>query len=151
MKIDISGGVHITSLFDNEYYTTDGDNNEKLIFVDDKGKYDFGFGTMVNVSLRGGSWVRPTLNFGALFTSNQKFQMLTGIGLILGKNERLILHGGLSMGRVNVLKDNFKTDGETSYNLGTEGTIPLDDKFKFGHFFGITYNFSKPKSNKDKD
>ena len=35
----------------------------------------FGFGTMVNISLRGGSWVKPALNFGALFTSNQKFQI----------------------------------------------------------------------------
>lgn len=104
---------------------------------------------MVNVSLRGGSWVRPTLNFGVLFTSNQKFQMLTGFGLILGKNERLIVHGGLSMGRVNVLKNNFVADGETSYNLGADGNIPLNEKFKFGHFFGITYNFSKHKSNKD--
>lgn len=149
VKIDISGGVHITSLFDSEYYTTDGENNEKLIHKNDNGEYDFGFGTMVNISLRGGSWVRPTLNFGALFTSNQKFQMLAGFGFILGKNERLIVHGGLSMGRVDTLKSNFFADGETSYNLGTDGNVPLDEKFKFGHFFGITYNFSKPKSNKD--
>lgn len=152
LKIDISGGVYITSLMDNQYYTTDTSDpmdTNKLIYQSDVGSYDFGFGTMVNVSLRGGSWVRPTLNFGALFTSNQKFQMLTGLGLILGKNERLIIHGGLSMGRVNVLRDNYLTDGVTSYDLGSEGTIPTDEKFKFGHFFGITYNFNKPKSDKD--
>ena len=69
------------------------------------GDYDFGFGTMVNIALRGGSWVRPTLNVGVLFTSNQKFQLLTGLGLILGKNERFLLHSGISMGRVNMLKN----------------------------------------------
>lgn len=148
LKIDVSGGVHITSLFDNEYYTIDTTNGEKAILESNTGEYDFGFGTMINISIRGGSWVRPTLNFGALFTSNQKFQMLTGIGFILGKNERLIIHGGLSMGRVSVLRDNFAADGVTSYDLGTNGDIPLDNKFKFGHFFGITYNFGKPKSNK---
>lgn len=149
IKIDISGGVFITSLFDEEYYTTDSGNNEKLIFKQDNGKYDFGFGTMVNVSLRGGSWARPALNFGALFTSNQKFQMLAGFGLILGKSERLILHAGLSMGRVSVLNDNYRADGKTPYSLGTDGNIPMNEKFKFGNFFGITYNFNKPKSNKD--
>jgi hypothetical protein len=149
LKIDASGGVFITSLFDDEYYTTEGIDNQKLIFKQDNGEYDFGFGTMVNISLRGGSWARPALNFGALFTSNQKFQMLAGFGLILGKSERLILNAGLSMGRVNVLNDNYHADGKTLYNLGTDGTIPTNEKFKFGNFFGITYNFTKPKSNKD--
>tara|TARA_Y100000815_G_C13296775_1_gene482987 strand:+ start:139 stop:1425 length:1287 start_codon:yes stop_codon:yes gene_type:complete len=151
LKIDVSGGVYLTSLLDKEYYTTDSENNEKLIYESDLGNYDFGFGTMVNISLRGGSWARPTLNFGAMFTSNQKFQMLTGLGLILGKNERFVIHSGISMGRVSVLRDEFKTDGVTTYDLGTEGTVPVNDKFKFGHFFGITYNFNKPKSDKDKN
>lgn len=149
VKIDVSGGVFITSLFDDEYYSTDNGNNEKLIHKQDNGEYDFGFGTMVNISLRGGAWARPALNFGALFTSNQKFQMLAGFGLILGKSERLILNAGLSMGRVNVLNDDYLSDGKTPYNLGTDGTIPMNEKFKFGNFFGITYNFNKPKSDKD--
>jgi hypothetical protein len=151
LKIDVSGGVYLTSLLDKEYYTTDSENNEKLIYESDLGNYDFGFGTMVNISLRGGSWARPTLNFGAMFTSNQKFQMLTGLGLILGKNERFVIHSGISMGRVNVLRDDYQTDGVTTYDLGADGTVPVNEKFRFGHFFGITYNFSKPKSNKDKN
>jgi hypothetical protein len=149
LKIDVSGGVYLTSLFDKEYYTTGSETNEKYIYENDLGGYDFGFGTMVNISLRGGSWVRPTLNFGAIFTSNQKFQMLSGLGLILGKNERLVIHSGISMGRVNVLKDEYIMDGETTYDLGTDGNVPVNEKFKFGHFFGITYNFDKPKSNID--
>jgi hypothetical protein len=151
LKIDVSGGVYLTSLFDKEYYTTDADNNEKYIYENDLGDYDFGFGTMVNISLRGGSWARPTLNFGAMFTSNQKFQMLTGIGLILGKNERFVIHYGMSLGRVNVLKNEYVMDGETAYDLGTDGNVPGNEKFKFGRFFGITYNFTKPKSNDDKN
>lgn len=150
LKIDVSGGVYLTSLFDKEYYTADSDNSEKYIYENDLGSYDFGFGTMVNISLRGGSWARPTLNFGAMFTSNQKFQMLTGLGLILGKNERFVIHSGISMGRVNVLKEGYLADGETTYDFGSDGNVPVNAKFKFGHFFGITYNFSKPKSNNEK-
>lgn len=151
LKIDVSGGVHLTSLFDSEFFTTDAENGEKVINQNDNGDYDFGFGSMVNISLRGGSWVRPALNVGALFTANQKFQLLTGFGFILGKDERFIFHTGLAMGRVNVLRNNFNADGETSYDLGTDGIIPLDDRFKFGHFFGVTYNFSKAKSNSNQD
>ncbi|WP_265429638.1 hypothetical protein [Chryseobacterium sp. YIM B08800] len=145
LKIDISGGVFLTSLMDKEYETKDDTGNNKFIYTKEKGDYDFGFGSMINLSLRGGSWVRPALSIGALFTTNQKFQILTGFGLILGKEERLVLHGGLTMGAVSRISDQFKTNGEISYDLGTEGTVATNNKFSFGHFFGITYNFGKVK------
>ncbi|MCD0480031.1 hypothetical protein LPB90_16380 [Chryseobacterium sp. LC2016-29] len=145
LKIDISGGVFLTSLMDKEYETKDDTGNNKFIYTKEKGDYDFGFGSMINLSLRGGSWVRPALSIGALFTTNQKFQILTGFGLILGKEERLVLHGGLTMGAVSRISDQYKTNGETSYDLGTEGTVATNNKFSFGHFFGITYNFGKVK------
>lgn len=144
LKIDVSAGLFITSLLDKEYETkNDGDN--KFIFEKNKGNYDFGFGSMINLSLRGGSWIRPAFNVGALFTANQKFQILTGLGLILGKEERIVLHAGLSMGQIKTIDNNYKVDGSHSYDLGTEGTIPTTDKFSFGHFIGITYNFGKIK------
>ncbi len=143
VKIDISGGGYITSLFDEDYYLTDNsENGKKYINEKDQGKFDFGFGTMINVSLRGGSWVRPSLNVGALFTSNQKFQLLTGLGFAIGKMERILIHGGLSMGRINTLRSGYKKDRSETYDLGEAGVIPLDEKFRFGHYFGITYNFS---------
>ena len=106
---------------------------------------------IINVSLRGGSWVRPGLSIGALFTTNQKFQLLTGLGFIIGKEERIVLHTGLSMGRISRVSDNYKTDGSVSYNLGTEGTLPMTEKFSFGHFFGLTYNFGKVKKQDEKN
>jgi len=145
LKIDISGGVFLTSLMDKEYETKDDTGNNKFIYTKEKGDYDFGFGSMINLSLRGGSWVRPALSIGALFTTNQKFQILTGFGLILGKEERLVLHGGVTMGAVSRISDKYKTNGEISYDLGTEGTVATNNKFSFGHFFGITYNFGKVK------
>lgn len=149
VKIDISGGLFLTSLMDKEYETKD-DGSNKFIFEKNRGDYEFGFGSTINVSLRGGSWVRPGLSIGALFTTNQKFQLLTGLGFIIGKEERIVLHTGLSMGRISRISDNYKTDGSVSYDLGTEGTIPMTEKFSFGHFFGLTYNFGKVKKQDEK-
>lgn len=150
VKIDISGGLFLTSLMDKEYETKD-DGSNKFIFEKNRGDYEFGFGSTINVSLRGGSWVRPGLSIGALFTTNQKFQLLTGLGFIIGKEERIVLHTGLSMGRISRISDNYKTDGSVSYNLGTEGTLPMTEKFSFGHFFGLTYNFGKVKKQDEKN
>lgn len=151
VKIDISGGLMITSLFDNQFFTTDAENGEKFINSSDNGGYEFGFGSMVNISMRGTSWVRPALNVGAIFTSNQKFQLLTGIGFIVGKNERFIFHTGVAMGRASDLRDDLVADGETSFDLGTNGNIPLVEKFQFGHYFGLSYNFTKVKAKLPED
>jgi tetratricopeptide (TPR) repeat protein len=144
LKIDVSGGLFITSLMDKEY-ETQGSGTSTLIYEKNKGNYDFGFGSTINISVRGGSWVRPALNVGALFTANQKFQILSGLGLILGKEERIVLHAGLAMGTVSKISDNYKADGSTAYDLGASGAVPTTNKFSFGHFFGITYNFGKVK------
>nr|WP_315221782.1 hypothetical protein [uncultured Flavobacterium sp.] len=151
-KIDISGGVYITSLVDKEYTTVDKTetvNNVpvsgKIIFEKEKGNYDFGFGSSINISHRSAGWINPTLNVGALFTANQKFQLLTGLGLILGKQERIIFSGGLSMGRIDTIAQNIKADGTTIYDIGVGGQVPVESIFSFGGYFGITYNFSKTK------
>ena len=151
-KIDISGGVFLTSLVNNEYYTNNviitlSDGNKLLnqtIGKREKGNYEFGFGSTINISHRSASWVNPTLNVGALFTVNQQFQLLTGLGLILGKEERIIFSSGLAMGRVTKISEAFKADGTTNYDLG-EGVVPTSSQFDFGYYFGITYNFSKSK------
>ncbi|MBD1396835.1 hypothetical protein H9Q13_06635 [Pontibacter sp. JH31] len=152
IKIDVSGGIFLTSLVNKEYFTTDTlvtvndtQQTQKLVHSRNKGNYQVGFGSTINASLRGGSWVRPALSVGALFSPDEKFQLLSGLGLILGKQERLVFHYGLSMGSVQTISDNIKADTKRPYDLGTEGQIPTYEKFSFGHFFGLTYNFTKPR------
>lgn len=143
LKIDISAGVFLTSLFDRQYETRDAVSGTTLknISLKNHGQYDFAFGSTINTSFRLNSWIQPQINFGAIFTQNQKFQMILGAGAILGREERWILSGGLSMGVVDRLADGFQNGG--SYDLGASGQIPIVKQFKFGHFIGITYNLSK--------
>lgn len=151
-KIDVSGGVFITSLVNDEYNTENksitlngNEEQRKIIRLKEKGNFEFGFGSAINISHRSASWINPTLNFGALFTVNQQFQLLTGLGAILGKEERIIFSGGLSIGRVSRLSEAYVADGETLYDLGDSGVVPTSNQFDFGYYFGVTYNFSKNK------
>lgn len=148
LKIDISAGVFLTSLKDEEYETKDvveENVTKKLIYKKDLGDLDFGAGSTINLSLRGGSWVKPAFNIGALFTANQKFQLLTGLGIIFGKEERIILHGGLSLGSIAKISGNYMDDGSQAYDLGTSGAVPTVNKFTTGYFVGVSYNFGKTK------
>lgn len=142
LKIDISAGIFLTSLFNDEFETKDGtDADHKLIFQKNRGKYDFAFGSTVNTGFRINSWIQPNVNFGFIFTQNQKFQLALGAGIVLGREERWILSGGLSMGVVDRLAGGYETGKQ--YSLGADGEVPIVKQFKFGHFFGITYNLSK--------
>lgn len=143
VKIDISAGVFLTSLYDKEYDGRDVDSNTgpKQIVLKKQGNYDFAFGSTINTNFRMNSWIQPQINFGFIFTQNQKFQFILGGGLILGREERWILSGGLSMGVVDRLANGFR-EGQ-AYDFGTNGEIPMVKQFKFGHFIGITYNLSK--------
>ncbi|NHN24551.1 hypothetical protein FIA58_002585 [Flavobacterium jejuense] len=145
LKIDVSAGLFFSSLYDYEFDKRDdlSTSGNKIITLKNKGEYDLAFGSMINTYVRMNSWVVPTLNFGAALTQNEKLQVLFGGGLILGKQERIILTAGISMGKVERIADSYSV-GE-SYNLGDSGTIPTQSEFKFGNFFGITYNLSKVK------
>jgi hypothetical protein len=145
IKIDVSAGIFFTSLYDSEYDKRDDPAiaGNKIIMLKNSGDYDMAFGSTINTYVRMNSWIVPTINFGAVITQDEKLQVLLGIGAILGKQERIIFSGGFSMGKVERIADGYQVDG--SYNLGDSGTIPTQSQFKFGSFFGITYNLSKVK------
>ncbi|MXO05372.1 hypothetical protein [Flavobacterium sp. HBTb2-11-1] len=145
LKIDVSAGLFFTSLYDEEYDKQDDPAipGNKIITLKNSGDYDIAFGSTINTYIRMNSWVVPTLNFGAVLTKSEKLQVLFGVGAILGKQERIIFSTGVSMGKVDRIADSYSVGG--SYNLGSTGTIPTQSQFKFGHFFGITYNLSKVK------
>ncbi|CAA9201905.1 hypothetical protein [Flavobacterium collinsii] len=144
-KIDVSAGLFFTSLYDSEFSTKDDPaiSGNKIITLKNGGDYDLAFGSTINTYVRMNSWIVPTLNFGAVITQNQKLQILLGVGAILGKQERIIFSTGFSMGKVSRIADSYSVDG--SYNLGNSGDVPTQNQFKFGHFFGITYNLTKVK------
>lgn len=145
LKIDVSAGVFFTSLFDSEFDKRDDQaiSGNKIITLKNGGDYDLAFGSTINTYVRMNSWIVPTLNFGAVLTRNEKLQVLLGFGAILGKQERIIFSAGLAMGKVDRIADGYHVG--SSYNLGDAGNIPTQSQFKFGHFFGITYNLSKVK------
>ncbi len=151
-KLDVSAGVFLSTIRDRTYTIGELTNNEGTVQVINEtnlGDVDYGFGSVANLSYRTGGWVKPTLSFGAMFTNNQKFQLLAGGGLVLGKMARFVLHYGLSVGRAETLQTPFVADGTTAVENLTSDTIPTVEKLQLGHFFGITYNLGKVKSQDD--
>ena len=148
-KVDISAGVFLSTIRDRDYNISEKTNDTgtfQVINETNLGDFDYGFGSVANLSYRTGGWVKPTFSFGAMLTNDQKFQILAGGGLVLGKMARFVLHYGLSVGRAETLQTPFVADGTTAVENLTSDTIPTVEKLQLGHFFGITYNLGKVKS-----
>ncbi len=156
-KIDVSAGFFFSGLNNQEYIFPAGefqteedggaeDNNGNAIVRGNTGRWEYGFGTMLNISHRMGTWTRPTLSVGAMLTNDTKFQFLLGGGAILGKKERVIFHAGWALGKVTRLENGLVADGETQYDIDKESMIPTEEEFDSNFFFGITYNLGKVKS-----
>ena len=144
-KIDVSAGAFLSSLA-NEDFEIGMQDGMRVINQVNVGRYEYGFGSVANLSYRTGAWVKPTFSFGAMFTTDTQFQFLVGGGFILGKMNRFVFHYGLSVGRVDRLKDQF-TPNENGLivleddNLG-DGNITVPE-LRLGQFFGITYNLGE--------
>lgn len=153
LKIDISAGVFLSTLKDDKYFTVDSVNTSgttiKKIYKSNQGKYGLGFGSMLNISYRTGSaWLKPALSVGAMVSEAQKFQGLAGLGLTLGKEERAVLHWGLSFGSITKLENSYELfdQNKKAYPLGESNQVPTAQRFTFGHFFGFTYNITGTKA-----
>jgi hypothetical protein len=153
LKIDFSAGIFLSSLRDRTFLpikqesTENEEDNLYKIIKEDRGRYEFGIGSTVNFTARSSRSVNLGGNVGGYVTANQKFRLVAGPTIVLGKMQRIIFSVGLVMGDVTSLSNRVNlTD---SFDLGSDGTVPTVQKFDFGHYFSFTYNLGKAKSKED--
>ncbi|QTD38290.1 hypothetical protein JL193_03030 [Polaribacter batillariae] len=150
-KIDFSGGLFFSSLLDDKFYTkddlTEGNEGKKFIRQKDLGNLDYGFGTLMNLKYRSEKNYSYLFSFGALLKEAQEFQFLAGLGISFGKDERIILSTGVTLGRVERLVGDY--DANTSYLLPENNLVTTEERFGVGYFFGVSYNLNKPKKDAD--
>jgi hypothetical protein len=155
LKIDFSIGIFATGLADHQFQKFQYDSVGRLtdsvqINKSDNGGYSFGFGGMVNIAPRvGSSWLNVGGSFGVIYSSNQKLQFLAGLSLHLGKTERIILHGGATIGFIQTIdksKNEIREVSKGVYRVKADVNnfnIPTIERFSVRPFLGISYNLSK--------
>lgn len=151
-KLEVSAGFYFTSLVNASYETIDtiinvggADQTHKLIYRKNIGDLKPGVGTMLSLKYRSCTSFTGAFNIGTMIMADQKIQFLSGLGLCFGREERLQIQGGISLGSVNRASDVYKTDGSVAYDLGSSGQISTVDRFKVGYFFGFAYSLKKAK------
>ncbi len=142
-KIDFSSGLAFNGLLDHTYASMEdpNDSSKKIIAREDSDKF-----TVTPVILSHAYFRRrPRLNWG--FTlglsvgqsdNDLRLRYMSGVSLILGSEQRLVISTGAITGKVNRLAnglnvgDNFSASSSNPPNINT---------YRVSWFLGITYNF----------
>lgn len=155
-KVDFSTGLYYTSLV-NEKFSLVKDsveiantdpveyNKRKKIIRENDSNRDFGLSALMHVYTRLTTWINPALTIGVGTTLNEKprLQYLMGGSLIFGKNGRLVMTYGATMGYIDQLSSRYKDMYDADGNLYVsqyDKEVSLNKNFRIKPFFSLTYN-----------
>lgn len=110
----------------------------KTIVTEKKKGYEMGFASYMHFYTRTGDWFNVSGTIGAGLTIDDKpmVRYLLGGSMIFGRNARISLNGGYSIGQVNQLSNQYQ-----NMQAPLSDTGPATVKtWAHGYFIGISYN-----------
>jgi len=149
-KVDFSAGFMTSFLRNNSYVLkdtilseedSDGVQEEitnKKIIRSDEGDFFVGIGVLAHFYKRWGKRLNGSLSTGFMLNTDSQVNYLFGISSILGLEQRLVLSGGLSVGRVTDLSSLFEEGDLISSDISV---LPERNVWRTGLFIGVSYNF----------
>ncbi|WP_315824155.1 hypothetical protein [Paraflavitalea speifideaquila] len=150
-KIDVSSGLYIGGLADNEF-TTRKDSDLTVtpvvrgnrIIQENTGKVEFGFASYLHFYYKFGYFFNAGLHFGAgvNFSDKPRPRYFTGVSFLFGSNNRLCVNTGLMWGKVTELSGQYPKDANGNYKWLPEGesTLATRNRLKNGWSISVTYN-----------
>ena len=146
VKIDFSAGLFFHyNLYDDQYKFVKLSDTSKQV-VKENNAYDFipNLGVLFNLYFRSTSSIKPTVNIG-VGTNVEKLYYYLGLGVLIGKSERIGIHGGLVGGTVKRISNEYKNGQVVYQSIDMEPTVvPMQSKdpFQMGLFIGFSYNLT---------
>lgn len=147
-KFDISSGFVLDfGLTDPSFYfDKTADASGAKVYVR-KGKDLGNVNPSIAVFLNG--YKRTSTNFklgGALgvgLSNTARFRLYAGPSVIIGRKERVVVSGGVSIGAISRLADGYKEDMELDNNASLPNEVPtVLDHYKPGAYIGIGFNLT---------
>jgi hypothetical protein len=153
VKIDFSAGPFLSLLKDEKFTTkdetfiltgssgSDSTVTRRIIHKQGSGDFSYMFGSLMHIYLRSGALVNGSLSLGAAVSLDQRAVLIAGGSLLLGRQQRFCINGGMAFSNVKRLA--------APYSIGdayeASGDVPLVEQYLSGFVFGFSYNLSKPK------
>ncbi|PXY41360.1 hypothetical protein DMB65_08130 [Flavobacterium cheongpyeongense] len=159
VSVDYGAAFYQTDLKNQRVYTkttgTVADNNQDTrAYMSSKDGDSIGFGLNIGLSYRTGIHMRPTFNFGFFVPLEEDITpfIATGPGIgFYSKNYKVNFSWGISLGKVNSIKDEYIEHDPASANVGQSINLSglnltneaLTEKvLKTGHYYSISISFN---------
>lgn len=139
-KVDFSTGVNFSNLTDESYTTTQLPNGKFALVRGARDQIRTSPAAFMHVYQTTPSGVSPALTFGiAPGTSGSDLQYFLGGSLLVGKDQRFIITGGLTGAKVMRLSG-FKAN--ETFDTAPSGNL-TSSVFRTGYFLGLSFNVGK--------
>lgn len=113
--------------------------SERQIFRGSGENFNIGLGVLLHAYTRWGKRINGGISIGGIIDNQSTIKYTGGVSLLLGREQRLILTGGVALGKIKKLIDGLKESEWIS--PGTSQTAPTTElKWSSGWFVGVTYN-----------
>jgi len=153
LKIDVSpaivmdfGLVDPIYYFDKSVEAVSGMDKEFVTIKqnDATGNISPSIGTLLNAYKRGSTNFKLGASMGFGLSNKLRFRLYFGPTLIVGRQERIVFTGGVAMGLVERLADEYTLNEKVEFpHSSLPNSVPvIPDKFKFGGFFSIGFNLT---------
>lgn len=153
LKVDVSTGIILdfnladpTLYFQKFSSITPGGEQVDSVRVKrspDTGKITPSINLMLNAYKRSSLNFKPGVSLGFGVSNDIRFRLYAGPSLIIGRKERIMISGGAAFGAVLRAADGYHEGATFQDNTSVPVQVPMvQDKFKFGWFFGAGFNFS---------
>lgn len=138
--INYSSGIFLTGLDNYEYSASSSvvpGDTVQLISLKNSNTTEFAAGALVHVYSQIWKYINPTLSVGIALNGDSKPRYLGGLGLILGRGQRIVLNGGTAFGETERLAEH-QSLGQEVNSFDEVQTVQVS---KVSWFVGLTYNF----------
>ncbi len=157
LTFDVKGGVQIafstglmvtTFLYDRKYSVYPSTQKDTSIIKKDKNHNLFQptIGALMHILFRTNHSVTGgfTWGIGANVSAISNLTIFVGLSMVLGREERFILSGGLAAAPVDYLKGKYSLDTPVKTS-DIDQTSIVEKAFRPGIFVGFTYNLTSQK------
>jgi hypothetical protein len=134
MKIDYSAGIFISNLRDGSYFLSE-EGKQMIVREGAEDDFSFSFGALAHVYRTSAArWV-PAFSFGVAGGNDSGIQLLLGVSVMTGHEQRFVFTAGIIGAKVTRL--NGAKVGQPF--LGSESSL-TKDVYRTGMFLGVTFN-----------
>ncbi len=141
-NINLSGGFGFSGLQNNTFSFQMGsgaDSTSKKIVLQNRETFRYGAAIAAHFYSRFWYNVNPAFSLGVMYDSEKKVNPTAGLSLIFGHRNRLVLSGGIAMGKETRLAKGYEEDVYVE-NLGED--IPTREVNRVTWYVGLTFNKS---------